>query len=209
MQSSAIKWNQVQKLATLAVPVVLTGFAVCFCIQHLQRWKGKRQRCLPTGTRRHVGGACQIELTSPSTKMWKVLKSGLEDVGSNKPFSCLQPARWFSSLIKGMSQVMSWCHGFEQFLNAHVKYSSANMSSLKVIDTLGDHAAILTGHSVGAISLQLHEGKGQRQRCGTPGARWHAWGTCPLRLHRFNFPRTRFSPETVISHRGVESFCRA
>ena len=166
-----------QKLAALAVPVVLTGFAVCSCIQHLQRWKGKRQRCLPTGTRRHVGGACQIELTSPSTKMWKVLKSGLEDVGSNKPFSCLQPARWLSSLIKGMSQVMSWCHGFEQFLNAHVKYSSANMSSLRVIDTFRYHAAILEGRAVFPISLQHHERKGQRQRCGTPGARERSSGT--------------------------------
>ena len=71
---------------------------------------------------------------------------------------------------------------------------------------LCDPATILTGHAVGAISLQLHEGKRKRQRRVTAGARWHARGACPIRLHRLNFSRTGFSPETVIPHCGVKFF---
>ena len=65
-----------------------------------------------------------------------------------------------------------------------------NMSSVKVIRALCDPATILTGHAVGAISLQLHEGKRKRQRCVTSGARRHWWGACPIRLHRFNLSHT-------------------
>ena len=71
---------------------------------------------------------------------------------------------------------------------------------------LCDPATILTGHAVGAISLQLHEGKRKRQRRVSAGARWHARGACPIRLHRLNFSRAGFSPETVIPHCGVKFF---